>query len=404
MKRSQSSRTRRSLAALVLGLALVALLAPSAHAGQRASASIIGGEDAAIASFPSLAYIEAQTGPKSGFSCTGSVIAPRVILTAGHCVLNIESGQVVPPSAFAVGTGVADLRQIVAANVFHVARSLSYPEFDPSTLHDDAGLLVLSSPTPAPPLALATGADRSLYGGGAPVQIAGWGLTDPNSSDTPAVLQTTAAVVQPSDLCKKKVGGFYPFYSPGVQMCTTTPPNHTSGGCFGDSGGPVIGTSAAGLPVELGIVSTGAPACNTRLPNIFTRADKISTWAGEWVAAVEYGAPEPKIKVPKAELPRMTKPDAKNLVSRALGIDFGQRFRKGKAKRVGCEQVEREKVKCGVSWFYGPNDYFGTVTVFYAIQRNSVVWNARYTVQWVNDDCWFHSGRRASCPIHSKHR
>jgi secreted trypsin-like serine protease len=404
MKRRENSRTRRSLTALVLGLALVALLAPTAQASQRASASVIGGEDASITDFPSLAYLEAQTGPKSGFACTGTVIAPRVILTAGHCVLNIENGEVVPPSAFAVATGAADLRQIAPSNVFHVSRSLAYPMFDPSTLHNDAGLLVLSNPTPAPPIALAAGADNGLYVGGAPVRIAGWGLTDPNSSDTPPILQTTAAVVQPSDLCKKKVGGFYPFYSPGVQMCTTTPPKHTSGGCFGDSGGPVIGTRADGVPVELGIVSTGAPACNTRLPNIFTRVDKISTWAAEWIAAVEFGAPEPVVKVPKAELPRMTKSDAKDLVARALGIDFGKRFRKGKEQRIGCEQVEREKVKCGVSWFYGPNDYFGTVTVYYAINRNAVVWNARYTVQWVNDRCWFHSGHRSSCEIHSKHR
>jgi secreted trypsin-like serine protease len=403
MKRCDS-RPRRLAAALLLGLAMAVLLAPAAQAGERASASVINGEDATIEAFPSLAFIQAETGPKDGFACTGSVIAPRVILTAGHCVLDIESGRATPASAYRVATGVADLRTVSPANVFEVSRALIYPDFDPSTLHGDAGLLVLATPTPAPPIAVAGSGDGALYKDGTPVQLAGWGLTDFETSENPSVLQTTAAVVQEPDFCKSHVGGFYPFYSPGIQMCASTPPNHVSGGCFGDSGGPMIAHRADGSAVEVGIVSAGHPACKTKSPGIFTRADRIAGWAAEWIAAVEAGGPIPKVEVPKAELPRMTIPDAKVLVERALGYDFGRRFRRGKEVRLRCDRVEREKVKCGITWYQGPNDYFGSVTVYYAIRRNAVVWSARYTIQWVNDHCWFESGNRQSCVIHSKHR
>jgi secreted trypsin-like serine protease len=404
MKRRESSQTRRSLAALVLGLALVALLAPAAQASQRASASIIGGEDATIESFPSLAFIEASTGPKSGFSCTGSVIAPRVILTAGHCVFELESGQMTPPADYAVATGFANLNDVTPDHVFAVSRALLFPDFDPSTVHGDAGLLILSTPTTAPPIPVASAADAALYAKGTPVQLVGWGLTDPDASDIPATLQTTNAVVQEPSFCKSHVGGFYPFYSPGVQMCSSTPPAHTSGGCFGDSGGPMIAHRADGSAVEVGIVSAGHPLCNTKTPGIFTRADRVFGWASEWIAAVEQGGPTPKVKVPEAELPQMTKADAKVLAERALGYDFGRRFRRGKEVRLRCSRVEREKFKCGVSWYQGPNDYFGSITVFYAIRHNVVGWSARYKVQWVNDQCWFHSGNRSSCKVHSKHR
>ena len=60
---------------------------------------------ASIAEFPSLAYIEARVG-KGGFACTGTVVAPRVILTAAHCIEGQESGAFTPPSAYAVATGV----------------------------------------------------------------------------------------------------------------------------------------------------------------------------------------------------------------------------------------------------------------------------------------------------------
>ena len=76
-------------------------------------------------------------------------------------------------------------------------------------------------------------------------------------------------------------------------MCTTDPPDHANGGCFGDSGGPAIAQRADGSPVEIGIVSTGGPDCSTKLPNVFTRADRVSTWASEWIAATESGAPPP---------------------------------------------------------------------------------------------------------------
>src|SRR3954447_21963744 len=33
-----------------------------------------------------------QPGATSGFLCTGSVIAPTVVLTAAHCVLELETG------------------------------------------------------------------------------------------------------------------------------------------------------------------------------------------------------------------------------------------------------------------------------------------------------------------------
>lgn len=393
----------RSLIALVLVLALAAL-APAAQAGERASTSVINGEDASIADFPSLAFIESRQSPQVGSSCTGSVIAPRVILTAGHCILDSESGRITPAKSYGVATGVADLRQIQEENVFGVSRALVYPKYDPGTGHGDAGLLILSKPTTAPPIAMATGADAALYKGGDSVRIAGWGRTAPNASDIPPVLQTTTAVVQTPTFCGNHVLSFYSFYSPGQQLCTTTPPRHVSSGCFGDSGGPLIAQRADGTPVEIGIVSMGSARCKTTLPNIFARADRIAGWAGEWIAAVEQGAPQPVVKVPKAVLPRMTKPEAKELVALAMGYDFGRRFRGGKEKRLNCQRITREKYKCGITWWFGPNDYFGTVTVFYAIQRNSVTWNARYTIQWVNDRCWFKSGNRKSCEIHSKHR
>lgn len=400
----RGSGTPARLAGLVALLCLA--LAPTAGAAAvpdpGAQASIVGGAPATIDDFPWLAYIQAQEGPKDGFACTGSVIAPRVVLTAGHCVEDIETGRLTPVRDYLVATGVADLREAGPGNVFKVRRALTYPGFDPGATRGDAGILVLSRPTTVPTLSLPSAADATLLSPGTPLQIAGWGLERANAATAPAALRSAAVTVQSSGYCKLAASRFYPFYAPALQFCTADPPAFDSGGCFGDSGGPAIAHRADGTPVEVGVISTGGPECRPALPNVFTRADRIAAWAAEWVAAVEQGAPPPPAKVPKVRLPELTIRKAKALIFQSLAGDFGHRFEDGLGTRVGCERLGRLKVRCGLAWFYGPNDYFGKATVFYALLRSSVVWNGSYTIHWVNDRCWFRSGHRGGCKVHTR--
>jgi secreted trypsin-like serine protease len=388
-------------------VALVALAAPLLWAGPAAAdgahVSIVGGSPTTITDFPWLAFVEAETGPEEGFQCTGTVVAPRVILTAGHCVQDIESGQLTPASDFAVATGVADLATVGAANVSRVTQALVNPAFKPSVLRGDAALLVLATPTSAPPIALASAADGSLYAAGTSLSLAGWGLTSPNAKDITGVLRSASSVVQSTAYCKSKVGRYYPFFAPATQLCAVDPPSYSSGTCHGDSGGPAI-ARANGVPVQVGITSLGEAKCSTKLPDVFTRVDQVAAWVAGWVAAVETGATPPPVTVPKAKLPALTISRARYFVARGLSEDFGPHYSRGSEKEARCSRLRREKVRCSVSWFQGGDDYFGTITVFYVLGRESVLWNDRYTIHWVDHDCWFHSGNRASCPIHTQRR
>jgi hypothetical protein len=211
------------------------------------------------------------------------------------------------------------------------------------------------------------------------------------------VLQTTAAVVQPSDFCKKKVGSFYPFYSPGVQMCTTTPPKHTSGGCFGDSGGPAIGQRADGTPVELGVISSGGPFCSTRLPNILTRVDFVSTWVSEWITATELGGPKPIVD-PNTPVPLMTRPVAEGFAVYTLQDHFGRAFQRAKDIFGSCRRASRSRFRCEISWRSGRNIYGGVVSPFYARLQDAVVWNSHFRIEWAPLKCLRSNAPR--CPIH----
>ncbi|HET9675867.1 MAG TPA: trypsin-like serine protease, partial [Solirubrobacterales bacterium] len=205
---------KHGVSAAVACALLAALVLPATAAAEPgATASVIGGRTASITEFPSLSFVEADE-KRLSFSCTGTVVAPRVILTAAHCAEDVESGRFTKPSAYAVATGVADLHQVTRANVFHVAETHVFPGFDPGRVHGDAALLILSSPTTAPPLALAGPADAALYGASTPVSIAGWGLTQPQNRNGPATLRTAQMAVQSPNSCKRRTHSYYREYSP----------------------------------------------------------------------------------------------------------------------------------------------------------------------------------------------
>lgn len=391
----------RGTAGAVLGCAILAFLLSipaAASARDGAQASVIGGRAATIEEFPSLAYIQARQG-RAGFACTGTVVAPRVILTAAHCLEDLERGRFTSAGSYAVATGTTTPGKALRENVFRVVETHIFPGFDPGSLRGDAGILVLDRPTAAPPIALAGAGDAALYAGGAAVQVAGWGLTRPSAIDGADSLRATSMVVQAPSFCERKTSRYYPPYSPASHLCTLDVPTKKSGGCFGDSGGPAIGLRADGTQVELGIVSTGGPFCSTKLPNIFTRVDSVSTWVSQWIAAIETGTPPPPVD-PDAPFPLMTRPIAEAFAVYTLQGAFGRRFERAKRVLGRCKRTSRSSFRCQVAWRSGREVFAGVVAPFYVRRPQGVIWDSHFRIEWARVKCLRAKGPR--CPIHTK--
>jgi hypothetical protein len=392
---------------LLAGLALPAPLAAQALDldPRNASSSVVGGHAASIEAFPWLALVRAKNHRGVIRECTGTVVSARVVLTAGHCVESFDTGRTFAPSEYRVTTGVANRFDATPANHSRVSQVLAFPQFSLSNLRGDAGLLILSAPVSAPALPMAHVTDTEALAGGAPITVAGWGLTNGRGRKPAAVLQSAGSVVQEAGFCRERTRIFYPYFSPARQFCAIDSPGLSASACHGDSGGPALGRRADGSPLLVGITSLGDEHCDPRSPGVFTRVDQVAAWVDEWIAASEGRAPPPPIPVPRHKrLPYLPIGVANLLAKLVLREEFHGRYGAGREKRMSCWRIDREKVKCGVSWWLGPNDYWGGITVYLAFSENEIVLGSSYRIHWVNNHCWFHSAHRRSCVIHTRNR
>ena len=221
-------------------------------------APVVGGTQVPLGKWPDAVLVVAPTA-----LCSGTLIAPTVVLTAGHC---IETHPV------EVWTGTVDFGASPGERI-PVARALAYPSWEHSF---DVGVLVLARAASPPPRAVASTctADAALVRG-AEVQLVGFGLTtESGTGENTALNEAPLAVTDPdcttAASCQPAIAPRGEFVAGG----------NGRDACFGDSGGPVYLVTPAGAAL-LGVVSRGL-SDRADVPcgggGVFERADKVASW------------------------------------------------------------------------------------------------------------------------------
>jgi hypothetical protein len=186
---------------------------------------------------PNVARVEGGLSP-----CTGALISPRVVLTAGHCV---EA----PPTAVFFGADSAG-----AGERAGVIGYVAHPAFDPIQIQNDIALVLLDRPVAVKPIRWAREVPTGLQVG-APAQVVGFGITGPGE---PFRGEKRSGTVRISGV------GDHDLH------CTPDP----SLPCLGDSGGPVLVADEV-----VGVVSSGDSRCSDH-----ARAMRVDAYAGSFIA------------------------------------------------------------------------------------------------------------------------
>jgi len=245
------------------------------------SSAVVGGSDAGPTEFPSVAEIQFGAPGIVWFGCTGTLIDPTHVLSAGHCASVTKPAQVSspaawPPQAIAVWIGSNKSGEGEQATVSSVTIP---PEYLGLTDRNDLSILTLSAPSSKAPTQVAAGSERSIWDPGTLATIAGWGVTEEGAEDAPDTLQKAQVPITTDEYCANAYSADDGWdFDPETMVCAGYPQGGTDT-CQGDSGGPLF-ADASGVRRVVGVTSFGNGCAEPGYPGVYARvADtKLRTW------------------------------------------------------------------------------------------------------------------------------
>lgn len=250
---------------------------PTAALAGPTQAPVIGGSSAAAGKWPDAVAV-LWSGTQE---CSGTLIAPNVVITAGHCVAPPDP----PPNGVLIGASA--LSRASEGETLKVIKTYEYPDSQSSV---DIGILILETPSTFTPRAIATGWARTDIKNGGAVEFVGFGTTDRDgtvSTDNLMEAQSTITDYNCSE-------------SSGCNAAARPDGELGAGGmgvdtCPGDSGGPMY------LLTDYGVFLAGVTSrsydnaqyyCSEG--GIYGRPDKIVDWIEQQIGTKLLGGPTPE--------------------------------------------------------------------------------------------------------------
>lgn len=232
--------------------------------------NVVGGQTATPHAYPFMVSIFSER--KQQTICGGSLIAPKVVLTAAHC---FESSWF-PGWQHKVRIGKHDMsKQEEGEESLTIAKVKIHPAFGMSErgLRNDVALVFLKESSRFKPIrfnrATQEPPPNSLQ------RVIGWGLIHEEAFFLPQyqLLQVDLPIVDNSTCAKLN----RQFDIEDHQLCAGYIDGRTrKDACQGDSGGPIFAPTSD--PVLFGVVSSGDGCAHLDKPGVYTRVSAYVDW------------------------------------------------------------------------------------------------------------------------------
>jgi secreted trypsin-like serine protease len=244
---------RKSLA---LAVALAAFSASPASADQL----IVGGHDTTTSKWPYAVHIDGLA-----YGCTGSLVAPDWVLTAGHCIAATLPPGPVFPAVHITATVGSDAPYSGEGQSAMGLLGYAHPNYGVGHPYDVA-LIQLATPLEGVPTIKTVGAnENALWAPGTTSTIIGWGDTTGNGT-TPDVIQEAQVPITTDAYCS---GAYGSQFDAGSMVCAGFPQGGVDT-CQGDSGGPLLVPFSGGFR-QAGVTSWGEGCAQAGKPGVYAR-------------------------------------------------------------------------------------------------------------------------------------
>ena len=245
---------------------------------------IVGGDESTLGQFPY--FVELKN-----FGCGGSLIAPRVVLTAAHCDANNNgelANRLIGATAI-VGSYETNVGNNAGTNGWDsvtvlVVDEVMHPNFDSNTEDNDLLLLLLAAPIEInePTLTISMENGYGIPEEGMGLTVLGLGRRDPEVTQKPDFVHNVVVPVINPDTCNTLyvTNGGNPNFDGNIMFCAGDPINGGIDACQGDSGGPIVDASSNREHIQYGVTSWGIGCATPEFPGIYAKIDL------EWIQSV----------------------------------------------------------------------------------------------------------------------
>ena len=229
------------------------------------SLAIVGGSNASPGEYPAVAQISFGL----VFQCTGTLISPDTVLTAGHCASMTSATTFASPASYppqTIEVRIGNHETYTGGEVVPVSRVIMQPSYIGRSGAYDISLLRLSRNSTKTPVKVSGTAETSLFNPGTLETIAGWGRLE-SGGDSPDFLQEAQVPIVDDATCDRQLD-----HMGGIDPATMICAGYAQGGidsCQGDSGGPMFGKTTGGVWRVVGATSWGDGCAEPNKPGVY---------------------------------------------------------------------------------------------------------------------------------------